>query len=238
MYKPNISHWEHLICEIREEIKAQFNKNLDYTWVTPNTTFKEIKSQCNKNFDYAKELCDVLESEMVNYARLQDTELYYVPQIGSKEESVGPEWHYVKDGYFPPEGKRVLVFWSNTYGDNGVMWEHGNVSLGYYVKDWDEDFENENFWLDDNDEDELHEVLCWKEIGKFPKEAFKHPVAVNWSQSDTWDEDHKWYAYHDLGEHTWNFDCSNDGSYPKCCVCGWFPTLEELKGYLRYNPQG
>ena len=215
MYKPNISHWEYLICEIRGEIKAQ----------------------CNKSLDYAKELCDKLEAEMVNYSKLKSTELYYIPQTGSKEELVGPEWHYVKDGYFPPEGKRVLVFWSNTY-NNGTLWEYGNVSIGYYVKDWDEGFEDENFWLDDNDEDVLHEVLCWKEIGDFPKEAFVYPVAVNWNQSDTWDEDHKWYAYRSLGEHTWNFDCSDDGSYPKCCVCGWFHTLEELKGYLRRNPQG
>lgn len=215
MYKPNISYWEYLICEIRGEIKAQ----------------------CNKSLDYAKELCDRLEAEMVNYSRLKNTELYYIPQTGSKEELTGPEWHYVKDGYFPPEGKRVLVFWSNTYS-NGTLWEDGNVSIGYYVKDWDEDFEDENFWLDDNDEDVLHEVLCWKEIGDFPKEAFKHPEAMNWNQSNTWDEEHKWYAYHDLGEHTWKFDRSDDGSCPKCCVCGWFPTLDELKGYLRRNPQG
>lgn len=215
MYKPNIGHWEGILCEICGEIKAQ----------------------CNKSLDYAKELCDRLEAEMVNYSKLKNTELYYIPQIGSKEELVGPEWHYVKDGYFPPEGKRVLVFWSNTY-NNGTLWEYGNVSIGYYVKDWDEDFEDENFWLDDNDEDILHEVLCWKEIGDLPKEAFVYPVAVTWNKSENWDEDHKWYAYHDLGEHTWNFDQSDDGSYPKCCVCGWFHTLEELKGYLRHNPQG
>ena len=216
MYKPNIGHWEYLICEIRGEIKAQ----------------------CNKSLDYAKELCDRLEAEMVNYSRLKNTELYYIPQIGSKEELTGPEWHYVKDGYFPPEGKRVLVFWSNTCDDNGTMWENGNVSIGYYVKDWDEDFEDENFWLNDNDEYVLHEVLCWKEIGDFPKEAFKHPKTVNWNKSGTWDKDHKWYAYHDLGEHIWKFDCSDDGSCPKCCVCGWFSRLDELKGYLRRNPQG
>jgi hypothetical protein len=215
MYKPNISRWEGILCEIRGEIKAQ----------------------CNESLDYAKDLCDKLEAEMVNYSRLKDTEFYYIPQVGSKEELTGPEWHYVKDGYFPPEGKRVLVFWSNTY-NHGTMWERGNVSIGYYNKEWDEDFEDENFWLDDNDEDVLHEVLCWKEIGDLPKEAFAYPATVTWDMSESWDEKHKWYAYHDLGEHIWKFDCSEDGSYPRCCVSGWFHTMDDAKGYIRNHPQG
>lgn len=86
--------------------------------------------------------------------------------------TVDPDWNYVRDGKYPPDGKRVLVFWSNTFGDGGTVWESGNVSVGYHVSEYDEDFDDEDFWLDDNDEDDLYEVLCWKEI-RLPKEAFK-----------------------------------------------------------------
>lgn len=213
MYKQNITYWEGLLCEIRSELKSKTN-------------------YCA--LDRAINLCERLEAEMVNCSKLLDSELYYLPEDPSESNN----WHYIRDGIFPPEGKRVLVFWSNTVGDNGTMWERGNVSIGYYVKDWDEDFEDENFWLDDNDEDILHEVLCWKEIGTFPKEAFCNPVAVTYDKADKWDKNHKYYAYSNLFENTWRFDCSEDGSYPKCCVSGWFHTMDDAKGYIRNHPQG
>ena len=56
---------------------------------------------------------------------------------------------------------------------------------------------------------------------------------------DHWDENHKWFAWKQLGSDWWNIDVSNDGSYPKCPHQGWFVNRNHVVDWVKsqFHPE-
>ncbi|MCQ2086631.1 MAG: hypothetical protein MJZ37_00945 [Bacilli bacterium] len=84
-------------------------------------------------------------------------------------EAGKPKWHDLRKdpNDLPKEGIEVLVLYSNTYDDNGLVLNKYALryELAKYIND-EEDL-TEWYWIDARTDDMVHEVIAWCEHPKF-----------------------------------------------------------------------
>lgn len=84
-------------------------------------------------------------------------------------EDCKPKWHDLKKNPndLPKEGVEVLVLYSNTYDDKGLVVNKHTLryELAQYIND-EEDL-TEWYWVESGLDDMVHEVIAWRELPKF-----------------------------------------------------------------------
>lgn len=115
-----------------------------------------------------KEQVKLIETQYVENQTLGNNNAKLLQMYAELKAQI-PQWHDLRKNPddLPEEGIEVLVLYSNTYGDNGLIVNKHTLmyELAQYVND--EYDTTEWYWVESGTDYDIHEVIKWCELPKF-----------------------------------------------------------------------